>query len=82
MKRTVILVAAVALAAFVLGIFLAAVADTLPPSWLAPQDATGRPSRLIGLLALGPIILVGLVVLVVRGYRAAVSTQKKRSQRK
>ena len=69
MKKTLLWVALVAVAAYLLGIFVAAVISGVPSDWLATQSPTGRPPRIVALLTLGPIILVGLVAIGVRLYR-------------
>jgi len=63
-------VAAVCLA-FAIGLFFAAVVDGSPSSWLTVQSNTGRPPRLVALLALGPIALVAIAVLAVKLWRTA-----------
>jgi MFS family permease len=68
-KRLILWVVAIALAAYLLGLVLGAVLSGVPSDWLAVQEPTGRPPRLIGLLALMPIVIVGVVVLVIRALR-------------
>lgn len=67
MKKLLVWSALGAVGAYLLGMFVAAVTTGAPVDWLVPQS--GRPPRLLALLALGPIVLVGVVVLVVRLYR-------------
>ena len=80
MKRALVITLLAAIAAFALGAFTAAITNTSPSGWLVPQDPTGRPPRLIALLALGPIIVVGVVVVAIRLYRAARTEGKPRKK--
>ena len=77
MKRFLLVALAIAVAALVLGVFLAAITNSPPSEWIAPQESTGRPPRLAALLAIGPIFLVALVVLAIRLYRAAQARKAK-----
>ena len=78
MKRVLLVALAAAVAALALGLFFGAVTNSPPSEWLAPQESTGRPPRLVALLAVGPIILVALAVVAVRLYRAARAKRAKR----
>lgn len=60
---------AAAVCAYLLGMFFAAVTSGSPGHWLTVQRPTGHSPQLVGLLAFGPIVLVGLVVVVIRLYQ-------------
>jgi hypothetical protein len=68
-RRVLAVLAIGCVAAYLLGIALAFFTGTAPLSWLRPQPGTGRPPQLVALLALVPILLVGIVALVARFVR-------------
>ncbi len=82
MKNLLLRIALVALGAYLLGIFVAAVTSGAPSDWLTLQSPTGRPPRIVALLTIGPIFLVGIIVLTVRLFRRRNSDRSKRQGRK
>jgi hypothetical protein len=66
MRKLLFCLAIAAGFAYALGAFVGIVLSGAPGDWLTVQGPTGRPPRIAALLALGPIALIGIVVLVIR----------------
>lgn len=72
-----------AFSAYLLGMFVAAIVHGAPADWLIAQTPTDRLPRVIALLALGPILLVGLLALRVclgRRWKSKVKTQTRNEE--
>lgn len=69
MKKLVLLFVSVAFGSAAVGFLFAAMTTSPPGDWLAIQEDTGRPPKIIALLTLAPIIVVGVLVVIKYVYR-------------
>lgn len=69
MKKFALLAVAVALASTAIGFLFAAITHSPPGDWLVVQQSTGRPPKLIALLALIPIFLALILAAVKYFYK-------------
>jgi multisubunit Na+/H+ antiporter MnhE subunit len=79
MLRIIFWLLVLAVIGYLLGMLLGALLTATPSSWLETQSPTGRPSRLVGLLTLLPIVVIALIVLAVRVTRRINSKKARKS---
>lgn len=69
MKKFFLLVVSVVFSSAAIGFLFAAMTDSPSGDWLTVQENTGRPPRLIALLAFAPILVTGVLAAIKYFYK-------------